>query len=95
MLLATGGAPGWAADPDAVAIGVGVYNITHVDKAAEFRGEYRFGEGLYWVKPVLGALVTTEGSFYGYGGLNADIPLAAHWAVMPGFAVGYFARGDG
>jgi lipid A 3-O-deacylase len=91
-------APGARAeDPGLLALGAGVYDfIGNNDKpAAQFRAEYRAAWGLWIIKPVAGAFVTTAGTFYGYGGLRADIIIADHYVIMPEAAAGYWQRGDG
>jgi hypothetical protein len=84
-----------AADPGLLALGVGVTDFDHSLPAGEFRGEYRFAQGIWVIKPMLGAFGTTRGAAYGYGGLLADFVFADHYAVTPNAAVGYYHRGSG
>jgi hypothetical protein len=81
--------------PDLVAAGIGVYDVLHNNTAAQVRGEYRFGYSLFFLEPLVGALVTSDGSFYGYGGLRADLIIAQHYVIMPVATVGYWSRGGG
>lgn len=85
-----------ADDPGLLALGAGAYDfLGGGDKPAGlFRAEYRFAQGLFFIKPLLGASVTTSGSVYGYGGLRADIILAEHYVIMPFGTVGFWSRGD-
>jgi hypothetical protein len=92
-LLAPRNAP--AADPTLLALGVGAYDFLHDQTAAQFRAELRPAQGIFFLKPVLGALVTTDRSVYAYGGLRADLLLGEHVVVMPVATVGYFDRGHG
>jgi len=78
-----------------VAIGVGAFDFLHNNTAAEFRGEYRFANGFYFIKPVVGAFGTTDSSVYVYGGLRADFIFFDHYVVMPVATVGYYDRGSG
>jgi len=78
-----------------VAIGVGAFDFLHNNTAAEFRGEYRFANGFYFIKPVVGAFGTTDSSVYVYGGLRADFIFFEHYVVMPVATVGYYDRGSG
>lgn len=85
-----------AADrPDLLALGIGAYDVLHNNTAAQLRLEYRFGYRLFFLEPLLGALATSDGSFYGYGGLRADLVIADHFVIMPVAAVGYWQRGGG
>ena len=88
-------APARAEDTGLVAGGVGAMDFDHSKPAAEFRGEYRFGTGFFFIKPVVGGFVTTRSSTYFYGGLRADLILFDHYVVMPNAAVGYYDKGDG
>ena len=48
------------------------------DKAAEFGVEYRFEPFRLWrldLKPLVGLTGTSDGSYWGYGGLRWDLPL--------------------
>jgi lipid A 3-O-deacylase len=84
-----------ADDPGLLAIGAGAIDFDHKQPAAEFRAEYRFAQGFYFIKPIAGVLGTTRGSVYVYGGLRADFIFAQHYVLMPVAAVGYFDRGNG
>ncbi len=92
------GSPG---DPPHIALGAGAFDITpsssHPDSrtAAEFRGEYRFGDVWWFIAPFVGASVTSDGAFYGYGGLGFDINFTPNLVLTPNAAGGYFARGSG
>ena len=94
----TFGTPG---DPPHVAFGIGAFDITpsssHKDSktAAEFRGEYRFGDVLPVVSPFIGVSGTSDGAFYGYGGIGIDINFGPNWVLTPTAAGGYFERGSG
>jgi hypothetical protein len=92
------GSPG---DPPHLALGAGAFDITpsssHPDSrtAAEFRGEYRFGDVAWFIAPFVGVAGTSDGAFYGYGGFGFDINFTPNWVLTPNGAVGYFARGSG
>jgi lipid A 3-O-deacylase len=96
LALAVVAAPGARADgPDLLAGAIGVYDVLHNNTAAQARLEYRFGYRLFFLEPLAGALVTSDGTFYGYGGLRADLIFAEHYVIMPVAAVGYWTRGGG
>lgn len=91
------GSPG---DPPRLALGAGVFDITPSNSnaggtAAEFRAEYRFAEILGFVAPFIGASGTSDGAFYGFGGLGIDINFTPNLVLTPNAAAGYFARGSG
>ena len=84
-----------ADDTGLLALGAGGYDFDHSMPAAEFRGEYRFGAGFYFIKPIVGMLVTSRGTTYTYGGLRADLIFYQHYVLMPVAAVGLYTRGNG
>jgi hypothetical protein len=92
---------GSPSDPGRIALGVGAFDITpnsgihHGGTAGEFRGEYRFPDTLWILAPFVGVSVTTDGAFYGYGGIAFDINFSPNWVLSPNGAVGYFGRGSG
>ena len=110
LLIATGAALPAAAqvtlgtpatDPPRVEFGVGAFDITPDAKykdsetAAEFRGEYHFGDVLWAISPFIGAAGTSDSGFYGYGGFGIDIDFGPNVILTPTAAAGYFARGSG
>lgn len=95
-----------AQDPHYVVIGAGWYDaIVHEDAATTIRVEFRPGYKIFWrIQPLLGVTGTTDGAIYGYGGINADFPLAEFfpdttWVNRLVFninlAAGYYDEGDG
>lgn len=84
-----------AEDNGLLALGAGGFDFDHNHTAAEYRGEYRFGTGLWFIKPMIGAFGTSRGSVYAYGGFRGDFVLFDHYVIMPNAAVGYYGRGNG
>ena len=84
-----------APDSALIELGAGGYDIIGANSrsTAIFRGEYRF-ERLWVIRPIIGAEGTTDGSFYGYGGLALDIYFGDNWVLTPNEAVGYWSRGN-
>lgn len=76
---------------------VGYYNVMDDDQnAAQFGAEYRFSEVGYGISPIVGGFGTTDGSAYGYAGLNLNIEVWPNELyLIPNFAVGAYAEGDG
>jgi len=84
-----------ADDPSFVSIGGGVYDVFHNFTAGQFRGEYRFADEFFYLKPFVGALVTTDASVLAYWGLRLDLYFGDRWVLTPNAAVGAFGRGSG
>jgi len=70
--------------------------IDEGNEATQFGVEYRFSPIEYGFRPMIGANVTTDGSVYGYGGFAWDVALIDNQLyLVPNFAVGGYAQGDG
>ena len=46
------------------------------------------------LSPVTGGMVNSQGAFYVYGGLRADLPLGTPWELSIQFAPGLYSHGD-
>ena len=91
---------GSPSDPPRVALGAGAFDITPGDSntastAAEFHGEYHFGDVLWFVSPFIGVMGTSDAAFYGYGGFGIDINFGPSVVLTPNVAGGFFSRGSG
>jgi lipid A 3-O-deacylase len=92
------GSPG---DPPRLAFGLGAFDIIpnagrkDSRTAAEFRGEYRFGDVLWIFSPFVGASATSDGAAYGYFGFGFDIHFGPNLILTPNGAAGYFEPGNG
>lgn len=84
-----------ADDPAYIAVGAGAYDFLHDNLAAQIRGEYRFAHGFFFLKPLVGALGTSDSSIYAYGGFRVELKLGEHFVLMPLATVGYFNKGSG
>src|SRR5215510_1801971 len=97
MVVVTAIATPTQEEADHVAMEAGRLDAIKNDQPANTVGiEYRTGHLLWWkFEPFIGAAITTQHSFYGYGGIR----LATHWgervAVAPSFAIGGYGRGNG
>ncbi len=70
--------------------------IDDEDESTELGIEYRFHPIDYGFRPTLGFNVTTDGSLYGYGGFNWDVPLVTNELyLIPNFMAGLYSEGDG
>lgn len=76
---------------------VGYFDVgQNDDEATQFGAEYRFTPYIYGIRPTLGINATTDGSVYGYGGFNWDVPLVDNQLyLIPNFMVGAYSQGDG
>jgi hypothetical protein len=87
-------------DGPRVSFAAGAFDVTPGNRrdsqtAAEFRGEYHFGDIFWAISPFVGVSGTSDGAFYGYGGFGIDINFTPNIVLTPNAAAGYFARGSG
>ena len=92
--LAAACPPARADDPAFLAVSAGGFDVNDNETAGEFRIEYRSDRKYFFLKPMIGAMLNTDGGVYGYGGINLDIFLGRRWVVMPNFAIGGYRRGS-
>ena len=70
--------------------------IDQENEAVQAGLEYRMSPIGYHLRPMVGANVNTDGSVYGYAGLNMEVPILSNQLyLIPNFAVGGYAEGDG
>jgi hypothetical protein len=89
--------------PDYLSVATGAYNLLHPKwRTWEFDLEYKFhlrclkSPNRYLeFRPLVGALITLRGTTYFYLGLNFDLLFFDHLHFAPGFAAGYFSKGEG
>lgn len=83
-------------DGSTLVLGAGYTDPTDSDTdAADFRLDYRHGEGLWFVKPFVGIQSTSEGSVWGGGGIYIDIPIHDRVFLTGSAAVGGYSQGGG
>ena len=75
--------------------GLGAFDFIHNYTAGEGRLELRFAESFFYLKPSIGTFFTTKGSVYTYFALRGEIPLGAHFMIIPIAAVGDYEKGSG
>lgn len=84
------------ADGDLASFGVGYYDINDDEDAVDFRLEYRWDiPALKIVRPWAGVEASSDGAFYGVGGVLADIRLSSNTYLTPGIGAGLYADGGG
>lgn len=78
-------------------LSVGMYDaLSHGEQAASFNFEYQTGTKIAGIlQPLFGAMVTTEGTMMGYGGLGVPFHLGKRIFMMPSVAVGAYKEGAG
>ncbi len=80
--------------PDVLALGVGAFDAVKKDPlSAEFRAEYRWGQKLLFVGPLVGVMANTDGGVFGYGGGYFDIQIG-RVVLTPTAGMGGYRRGD-
>ncbi len=85
-------------DPAYLALSAGGYDVNDDETAAEFRLEYRHDERyLYFFKPFIGVMGTTDEALYGYFGIAIDFYFGKCKCliVQPNAAVGAYYDGNG
>lgn len=88
---------------DYFSVGSGVYNLFQDRwRTAEFDLEYKFHlkclKSPYHFlefRPLVGLTTTLKGTVYAYLGINFDLLFYDHLLFAPGFAAGYFYKGQG
>ncbi|HEY0514680.1 MAG TPA: acyloxyacyl hydrolase [Thermoanaerobaculia bacterium] len=93
--------PARAVEPAAVTVSAGAFNLRSATRP-EVGGEVRFSRHRFtWLprfipelSPVTGAMVNSQGAFYVYGGLRADMPLSSAWELSIQFAPGVYSHGS-
>jgi hypothetical protein len=79
--------------PHYLDLGLGISDATDENSGAA-RIEARFGRKLFFVGPALGLLTNTDGGYFGYGALYADIAYKK-WIITPLWGAGGYEEGDG
>ena len=87
-------------DKNLLYIGSGVFSIIRKQKVANFQIEYRPNyslpvKDLLLIRPLIGAMMTTEASTYLYFGVAFDCFITRFLVFTPSFAPGYYMRGSG
>lgn len=109
VLMATGVIGGSYVEPTSpirhqsyISAGAGMFDVfdnNEQDSSVDLRAEYRFGRPIYAsgitaIYPFVGAEMTTDGSFYGLGGVEADVQYGSVY-MTPSFGAGLYSSGEG
>ena len=77
------------ADPGGVGVFAGLWGLrAHEPHEVAAQIEYRLGVHWWWVRPVGGALLSSEGTQILYAGVLLEFPLPLGIRITPGFAPG-------
>ena len=80
-------------------LSVGMYDpFTHSNAATSFNLEWQPGVQVAgFLQPLFGALMTTDGTLMGYGGIGVPFKFgnSKQFMIMPSVAVGAYEEGDG
>ncbi len=83
-------------EPAHIRAGVGAFNIfpnNAAGRSANLALEYRFGQKLYSIGPLVGLSVNTNGGVYGYGGICTSFVLD-RVLITPSLLFGGYAQND-
>lgn len=82
--------------PDYISAAIGMFDVTDDDTATSLRLEYRSGAPVYFedLHAWGGALITTDMTLWGGGGLLYDLQLTDSLYVTPSLGVGLYDEGD-
>jgi len=89
--------------PEYVSASTGTFEVRKTIDEYETGWELRFAPRRFWplpdwapdVIPVTGAMATSRGILYTYGGFRMEIPLGERWVGSGGWATGLYYRGVG
>jgi len=82
-------------DPLFFTLAAGYYDINDNMDAVEFRAEVRARDKIWIFKPLGGVMASSDGAFYGFGGVLVDFYLGRRFVFTPSFAAGFYEDGDG
>jgi hypothetical protein len=88
--------PASAQTPALIEFSVGKFDfLQNRDDAGQIGVEYRGTPLIGWLRPMLGAMGTTDSSGYVYGGVALEIWFGTKWVLTPSAAAGAYGRGQG
>ena len=95
MLGVPGSAVAEEDDPLFFTLAAGYYDINDNMDAVEFRAEVRARDKIWIFKPLGGVMASSDGAFYGFGGVLVDFYFGRRFVFTPSFAAGLYEDGDG
>ena len=84
-------------DPGRLSGAAGAFDVSgrNGESALELRIGYRWERSGRVLRPIVGAMATSDGAVYGCGGIAYDLPLGRRLVVTPSVAPGLYTRGHG
>ena len=87
-------------EPSLLLPAAGVFNLFKEEKSVDLQFEVRFKRviytrSLFTLRPLIGGLVTSKGSLYGFGGFLIDMKLSPRFFFTPTFSPGLYFQGKG
>jgi len=82
-------------DPSFITISGGWWEFFDHEQAGELTMEWRSNKMFGIMKPIAGAMITSDFALYGYGGILTDFYFGRRIVVSPSIAVGLYEDGDG
>lgn len=76
-------------------LGVGVYDLIDDETTGSAQISYRWAPIWWHLRPLVGGMVSAEGTIYGFGGFMFDVPVLDNIAVRPSLVAGLLDEGDG
>jgi hypothetical protein len=85
-----------ADEKDLISLGGGIFNIRkEKNRTSDCRIEYQFCNNFYFIKPLLGFMITARRSIYSYAGIYMDVYPKFPLFFSLNFAAGYYNKGNG
>ena len=82
-----------------IVFSAGAINVFHhgaiQDTAATIDVQYRWGQEYWYVSPLAGAFISSDGSAMAFGGVYHDFRIGTRWTITPLVAAGLYRRGSG
>lgn len=77
-------------------LSVGLYDITHGNHDPALNLEFQPGVKIAGIlQPIFGAMMTNNGTVFGYAGAGVPVSITDHFFIMPSLAAGLYREGDG
>lgn len=82
--------------PNVLDVSMGIFDLNDDGSAGEARLEWRGKPMLWWLRPMVGGMATSDGAAYGYAGLAFELWwLDKRVVLTPSAAFGAYRKGDG
>lgn len=83
-------------DPSFINLSLGYFDVLNNDDPDLAAGIEWMSSGRLWIfQPLAGAMITSQGGLYGYGGFGTDFFFGHRWVATPSVAIGAYSEGSG